>query len=206
MTPNERLKEALDSLGIIQVVTDEYVEEASQVRVLFRVVGDHKAWLPVVDAILAEEERLGDGCPWNVHICKNYMRHNNRLVYAWNLTVQFGEGGIDDICRLLMIMAKHVQVFRQKADLQRKMQNGVLHAVPTDAMDKPVRTPRSRNGDLPGTGLGGIMHNGEVVEMPLVGATESRNEPQAPLMTPGVRGMGRGSGVSSKGAHFLVTK
>lgn len=212
MEPNERIKEALNGLGVVVVVRDEYVEALKQVRIMFRVTAEQKVIMPVIDAILAEEERIADRGLWSVHICKHYMRHKGRLVYGWNFTLQIAddvERTVDDICRLLFIMAKHVQVFQQQAELERRLtaqaQNrGPVVATPTG---QQPRAPVSRQGgQVPGTGMGGVMHNGEVVEMPLVGVTERRNEPQAPMLTPGVHGLGRRSGVSSKGAHHMVSR
>lgn len=210
MEPNEKIKDALNGLGVVVVVRDEYVEEMGQVRLLFR-VSDQPALMPVIDAILAEEERIADRGIWNVHICKHYMRHNGKLVYGWNFTLQVHadvEVAVDDICRLLLIMAKHVEVFRQQAELQRRLEAQaaarVPQAVPVQvAGGRGVPNARQR-GDVPGTGLGGVMHNGEVVEMPLVGVTNRRNAPQAPMLTPGVHGLGKRSGVSSKGAHLMA--
>lgn len=209
MEPNEMIKDALNGLGVVVVVRDEYVAEMGQVRVLFRVT-DQPALMPVIDAILSEEERIADRGLWNVHICKHYMRHKGRLVYGWNFTLQIHgdvEDTVDDICRLLYIMAKHVQVFRQQAELQRRLEAQAVAKAPQQMVTVPgprQRDPVSRDpGGVPGTGLGGIMRNGEVVEMPLVGVTDRRNAPQAPMLTPGVHGMGRRSGVSSKGAHLM---
>jgi len=207
MEPNEKIKDALNGLGVVVVVRDEYVEEMGQIRMLFRVT-DQPALMPVIDAILSEEERIADRGIWNVHICKHYMRHNGRLVYGWNFTLQVHadvDEAVDDICRLLLIMAKHVQVFRQQAELQRMLEAQASSRSPQVApMRKVVGGPSARRqGDIPGTGMGGVVRNGEVVEMPLVGVTDRRNTPQAPMLTPGVHGLGKRSGVSSKGAHLM---
>jgi hypothetical protein len=192
-----------------------------------------KAWLSVVDAILIEEERMLEemeeeyeselaeyegateeenegyeppvrGLPtWSVHICKHYIRHNGRLVFAWNLTLQANaemRSAVSDICRLLSIMKRHVESFlQQPVQHQSPATTPVVHTAPS----RPEQQPLAGAVTVPGVGSAGVVQDGLVVEMPLIGVTANRNAPQAPMLTPGVQGMGRKSGVSSKGAHIV---
>jgi hypothetical protein len=174
------VKVALEALGVT-VVEHSFDEEARQVNVLCR-VRDVTSWLVVVDTILAEEERAGSDAPWNVHICKHYMRRNGKLCYGWNVTVQLtSDSALNDFCRLLSILGRQFS-------------------------PPPVTRPSKKTSkkDPPPKAKGGVMEDGQVVEMPLVGVTEQRNAPQADILTPGVRGQGRRSGVSSKGARPLM--
>lgn len=232
--PANRLKEALEALGIVRVVRVESVLDRGQIRLLCRVSNERRpdvpagsvsqAWLSVVDAILIEEERLVEELqdqtevpeehtqesdipepdqlpPWNVHICKHYMRHNGRLVFGWNFTLQTNAGmiaAVSDICRLLTIMSRHVGMFLNTPVVH---QSAVRGGVTQQAAMAPTQSYRPST--VPGAGTSGRIVDGQVVEMPLVGVTAQRNTPQAPILTPGVAGRGRKSGVSSKGAHVV---
>ena len=197
-TPDIKLRDALNALGVVEVVSHEFIDGVNQVKLLFRVTSDQKVILSVIDAILVEEERLAEESPWNVHICKHYMRRSGKLVYGWNFTVQINSddvgAAVGDICRLLAIMSKHVEVLRRHSELNRAVGNRHRNS---------ERVPVSRKpGQVPGVGLGGVVHNGEVVEMPLIGVTEHRNEPQSPMV--GTPTRGQVAGGSSKGAHRLI--
>lgn len=198
MLPHDEVKKALEKLKRITVFSHDYSEEGKQINLLFR-VGDAGAqrdsliqefWLEVVDAILSEEERLSEGGspPWNVHICKHYIRHGGKLRFGWNMTIQANtemKAATDDICRLLTIMSRHVTPKRSVREL------------PAPTVREPEPPVRERR-----RGSGGKMQGGEVVEAPLVGVTAERNAPQAPVWTPGGGG-GRRGGRSSKGAHLI---
>lgn len=197
MLPHDEVRKALLGLKKITVFSHSYNEEGQQINLLFR-VGDpgpqrdslvREFWLEVVDAILAEEERLleAGSPPWNVHICQHYLRHHGKLGYCWDMTIQANgdvKTAVSDICRLLTIMARHVTL-RPRAPR--------VESPPTEmAAARPKETRRP----------GGRVMGGEVVEVPLVGVTADRNAPQAPVWTPG-GGTGRRGGRSSKGAHLI---
>lgn len=148
------------------------------------------------------------GAPaWNVHICKHYMRRKGKLLFGWNLTLQANSNlrsAVSDICRLLAIMGRHVGTFLQQPVLQpvpaqqRQQSSLVMQAA------QPLNVQQGMTQNVAGTGVSGIIDDmGQVVEMPLIGVTAQRNAPQAPMLTPGVGGLGRRSGVSSKGAHSV---
>jgi hypothetical protein len=226
MTPGERLRRSFDVLGVAQVVTCDYDDTGDQIRMLIRVnKGDDRLWLYVIDAILVEEERLEDevqeeyeaelveyeedesledppqrqSTAWNVHICKHYMRHEGRLLFGWNVTLQANgdiRGAVFDLNRLLSMMSRHIDVLRDEMKRQRANNVVPLTSRGTQQVQQVIV-----ESQVPGAGSGGRMENGEVVEMPLIGVTVARNQPQAPMLTPGVRGRGRTSGLSSKGAH-----
>jgi len=201
--PHDRLRDALNGLGGLFEVVQESTS-GNQVKILGRVPKQfNRAWIPVVDFLLAEEENLrdeldeGERPPWALHICKLYMRRAGTTIFAWNITMQARDDvntATSDLCRLLSIVSRHVEVFKRAAApaVVSVPQSAPMNVQPTRVMNHKA---------VPGSGLGGIMVDGEVTEMPLVGVTEQRNAPQAALLTPGVRGMGRLSGVSSKGAH-----
>lgn len=200
MLPHDEVRKALEKLKKITVFRHDYNEEGKQINLLFR-VGDagsqrdsliQEFWLEVVDAILSEEERLSEGGdpPWNVHICKHYVRHAGKLRFGWNITIQ-ANGDVrvatDDICRLLTIMSRHVAPKRRVREREPEPER--------EMAPREVRETRRR-------GSGGRMEGGEVVEAPLVGVTSDRNAPQAPVWTPG-GGAGRRGGRSSRGAHLI---
>lgn len=198
MLPHDEIKKALTGLKKITVFSHTYNEAGQQINLLFR-VGEpgpqrdsliREFWLEVVDAILIEEERLSeDGSPpWNVHICQHYMRHNGKLGYCWDMTIQANgdvKAAVSDICRLLNIMSRHA--------LPRARPPRV-ESVPQPLPPPSVKERRQQ--------AGGRVVGGEVVEAPLVGVNENRNAPQAPVWTPG-GGSGRRGGRSSKGAHMI---
>ena len=204
MDPATEIERALTGLGVLIVHTCAYDDDAGQVSALCRV--DQRfnhAWYAVVDAILEEEELLGahDDPPWNVHICKFFKRQKGSLGYCWNVMIQVhGEdvdGSIRDICRMLQLFARNVHVFKQRLQ------------APSPSAQQPApasqQTRRVRASTVPGTDIEPVVGpSGELLVVPLVGVTAERNKPQAPIMTHGVSGRGRQSGVSSKGAHMTA--
>jgi hypothetical protein len=239
--PSTRLKDALEKLGIVTVVDSSFVPDRKQIRLLCRVSNEgldgasytavSQAWLSVIDAILIEEERLVDELedivgedeeeqevikqlfmpPWNVHICKHYMRREGRLVFGWNFTVQANtddvSGAVSDVCRLLMIMSRNI---RSVISVPYSELSVVAPASASASVkigkSRAIRQDSEEGRTIPGVGESGTVVDGFVVDMPLVGVTAQRNAPQAPILTPGVGGRGRLSGVSSRGAHLFRGK
>lgn len=182
----EKLAESLESDNVTVVQATDFTQ---RVQLLFR-VDRLKKFLPIIDLLLSEQEHNleDENERWVIDVSKVYMRYSGRLIYAWRLTLQVAGGtsisdAVNDVRRLLDL-AKRMNFQDTEPEPQRK---GVA-----------TRQPTSETGRADGR-----MIDGEVVEMPLVGMDATRNKPQAPLLTAGVRGLGKRSGVSSKGAHLI---
>lgn len=186
---SERLAESLSSSNVTVVQTNDFKKRA---QLLFR-VNKIRQFLPVIDFLLSEEERQdedGEERRWAVDISRVYMRYNGRLIYAWRFVLQSKSGTLQESLtevRRLLDLANRMNI--QPVEEKRKPRTQFYH----DDM-RPDDAGFSSNGTV---------IDGEVMEMPLVGVDTSRNKPQAPILTAGVRGMGKKSGVSSRGAHLI---
>lgn len=184
----EKLATSLDSDNVTVVQHNDFKK---RVQLLFR-VAKIKKFLPIIDLILTEEERQGeDGGEhrWNVDISRVYMRYNGRLIYAWRMVLK-GK---------TVALTEAVNEVRRLLDLANRMNFQDVDERPKKKGKVSLPSDNGAEGDH----ADGTMIDGEVMEMPLVGMDSSRNKPQAPILTSGVRGMGKRSGVSSKGAHLI---
>jgi hypothetical protein len=79
------LKSALLGTGLVQPVSSEARRAGAKwfsLEVLCRQTpGQEAPWLGVVDQVLS----LTEAAPLSLHICRRYLRKNNRMVFGWHI-------------------------------------------------------------------------------------------------------------------------
>lgn len=183
-----KISEAVISTGIAEVVRSE--SSHKQITLKCR-VHNEKVWLPIVNFLLQEEDRSRQ---WEAHICQHYFLYKGKLVYTWSMT--FGSDdlafAVDDISRIISTMSQSIRHFSAQKPVESSTRAPVVKGNGDSASMKRVR-----DDDVPGAGIDSSMKGREVVEMPLVGVTAKRNQPEGPVGMTGRR---------SKGAHLIGNK
>lgn len=103
----QALREALYETGLVQPI--ELSGRGGNVSCLCRQIPGHeKSWIRVVDSILevAEENKI------DVHVCRRYIRKNDRMVFGWFLGVEAKSAkALVEAIDLLVPVLKRAQEF-----------------------------------------------------------------------------------------------
>lgn len=174
MNAVERVTNLLKQFPMIQV--RQVLDGApDQLTVLFRTI-DPQAWAGVANELLRVEEVLGDDSPFQLHICRLYVRNESKLRYVSHMTIQGPQGleaALDGFTTLLeeLLLEKHVKL---------------THGAP-----EPAQAPRSAPRPQPREPAP-PMPDPNIQVVPLVGQSANRNRPANGLWKTG-----------SKGAHLI---
>lgn len=166
------LSDAVERTGVVQVLSGAVT--LSQVRLRLRVTNESR-WLHMITLVLKEEERA----EWSVHLCRQYILHEGRLVYTWNFVTQAAEldRAVQDVCRVFDLICSNIDMFDDAEE--REMKRPAPRKVEKKQPDNGRPQRKISHGDLD--------------EIPLVGA-EGRAVPEVAwnqFRSPGKR----------KGAH-----
>lgn len=178
--PKEKLIRSLESTDFIEVLQSSSAQNefVNKVAVQFRVnSGVMPQWLSVVDFLLQEEEEQDDAEKWSLHICKTFMRDEERLGFVWTIVLSTKRDirkAVTDVSRALRVfcanLKNHPEAPQYKAEASRPR-----------AVQRAAQVVANR---VAGQDAQPSMHNiGDKIEvdiMPLIGVTEDRNRPTSP--------------------------
>lgn len=110
-TNDEILANALDGVGIVSVLQSASTDKQVKLRVR---IANQSRWKHMLTLLLREESRARGA--WNVHICQQYLLHEDRLVYTWNFILQSNDidGATRDVCRLFDFIRSNLKLFNDK--------------------------------------------------------------------------------------------
>lgn len=161
MGPSDILKKALVGSGNVNSIRSQK-DFKSRSEITFSVVS-RRAFTPVIDFILAAEER--EGCVWNVHLCGQYVRENGKLGQIYFLAVH-SKGDLIEAANRIAEIVDLVKV------------SNVAVAPAPNLQKRPMKTAEVQ----------GSYDGYEVTSMPLVGGNRRRNEPGAAVLSSGSKG------------------
>lgn len=141
----------MERTGVAQVLLCSALDQ--QMKLRLRVTNESR-WLHMVTLILREEKRAA----WNSHVCRQYVLHEDRLVYTWNFVLQADdiERAVMDVCRVFDLICSNIDMF--SATEERELKRPAKKSRPAAKSGRPVG-------------------HGELNEFPLVGA-EGRHVPE----------------------------
>lgn len=142
---------------MVQVLSGACLQ--TQVKLRLRVTNESR-WLHMITLILKEEGRA----EWNVHLCRQYILHEGRLVYTWNFVIQSGEleRAVQDVCRVFDLICSNIDMFDDAEERELKRPS-----------PRPNNKSRRTSDGKPERKIS----HGDLDEIPLVGA-EGRPVPE----------------------------
>ena len=150
------VSDALERTGVVEVLSSS--ADLARVKLRLR-VNNESRWNHMITLILREERRSD----WNVHICRQNILHENRLVYTWNFILQGDDlsSSVRDVCRVFDLICSNLDIF-------------------DDAEDREVKVPvkrKAKRKKAQGSRPERVVGPGDLNEIQLVGA-EGRAIPE----------------------------
>lgn len=151
MAPNvqekiHNLTEAIDSLGIVEVVKQS--SDAQSVKLLCR-VHDKKVWCQVLEVVLIAKSG------WDAHVCQQYFLKDGKLVYGWNFIIQSPKL-VDALTNATSLISRT----RSAITKAEESHSGEITSMPLIGASPIRNNPIVFDPRLPGPSKGGPSHKG----------------------------------------------